>query len=241
MAKGTTTKKTTTTTPKTETATTAKETATATTTTTVKEVKHELTKQQKLQESVGFIEQCPPLPANLDGGNVRVTLRINYLTNFGETMCVAGSTAALGDWDAAKGFALSYAGDARWEGTLFLPFNDAGSFEYKYFVRRSDGSALWEDGCNRVLRYFPEAHSAMEVTDAWRTSGDASAALLTSAFQNVIFGRKDKKPSELKTCLLSLFFPSSFFFFSISISFLFLVSFFVFINSFSHFLFFHFC
>ena len=80
-----------------------------------------------------------------------------------------------------------------WEGNIFLPYNEDGEIEYKYFIRRPDGSPYWENGVNRKLKYSGKNYTTMVYTDSWRSSGDPSSALLTDAFQKVVFRRPAKK------------------------------------------------
>lgn len=40
--------------------------------------------------------------------SITVYLGVNYLTSFGENLCVVGNIPELGDWDVTKGFKLNY-------------------------------------------------------------------------------------------------------------------------------------
>ena len=81
--------------------------------------------QEKLRESVGFIENSPPLPECINGGNIRVTLRMKYLATYGETLCIAGNINALGSWNINNAFALNYIGDSV-RVSLIIFFLDVG-------------------------------------------------------------------------------------------------------------------
>ncbi len=76
---------------------------------------------------------------------------VNGATAYGDQVLVVGSDAALGSWDPARAVRAETATDLfpNWAASTDLP---AGAhIEYKFIVRKGDGSIVWEPGGNRVI------------------------------------------------------------------------------------------
>lgn len=67
---------------------------------------------------------------------------------FGEQLCLVGSCAELGAWDAASAPLLQWQEGDNWVATLSLP---PGEHACKLVLVRLDGSLHWEDGDDRAL------------------------------------------------------------------------------------------
>eukprot|EP01105_Mastigella_eilhardi_P007991 TRINITY_DN1975_c1_g1_i1.p1 TRINITY_DN1975_c1_g1~~TRINITY_DN1975_c1_g1_i1.p1 ORF type:complete len:957 (-),score=278.96 TRINITY_DN1975_c1_g1_i1:62-2878(-) len=132
---------------------------------------------------------------------LNVTFHINYRASFGQSLCIAGSPAALGEWNTRNAVNMLWKPNDLWEVTIFMPFTKEGTLEYKYFVKSGDAAA-YEYGKNRKLRYNPALYDSMVVEDAWRPSGEPHNALLSSAFTKVIFRRskQDAAPQAAVPC-----------------------------------------
>ncbi|KAJ5212773.1 uncharacterized protein N7498_004419 [Penicillium cinerascens] len=103
--------------------------------------------------------------------SVAVTFDLIATTVYGESVKLAGSIDALGDWNTADAVALSAdkytSSDNLWYVTVNLP---AGTtFQYKYIRVESDGTIEWESDPNRSYT-VPAACSTTAVTesDTWR-------------------------------------------------------------------------
>jgi len=90
-----------------------------------------------------------------------VEFRIEYVTAFGEQLCVVGSSAALGSWDVARSHSMSWTEGGVWLATVKLCSDEL--VEYKYVVRHGAGF-LWEGGDNHSFR-VPKWR--MQVSDRW--------------------------------------------------------------------------
>jgi len=74
-----------------------------------------------------------------------VTFRIAYKTEYGQNLCVIGSTEELGSWKKFKYF-MKWTEDHIW--TINLKLHEK-RFEYKYVVKDKT-QTIWEPGDNRV-------------------------------------------------------------------------------------------
>lgn len=121
--------------------------------------------------------------------SVRLSFRIPYNTQWGQSLVVCGSESVLGSWNVKRGLVLSphHQGDELiWHGSTVVP---AGfGCEYSYYVVDDDRNILrWEAGKKRKL-VLPDGITdgeVVELHDLWQTSSDSLP--YTSAFRNVIF------------------------------------------------------
>lgn len=101
--------------------------------------------------------------------SVAVTFNLIATTVFGESIKLAGSIDALGDWDTSDAVALRSdkytSSNHLWYVTVNLP---AGvSFEYKYIRVESDGTIEWESDPNRSYT-VPACSTAATENDTWK-------------------------------------------------------------------------
>lgn len=79
---------------------------------------------------------------------MRLTLNINYRTNWGESLFVSGSVPCMGSGDFNKAIPLKLIGHDLWTADIELPDN-TGCFDYRYFVRNDNGHVKNEWGKSR--------------------------------------------------------------------------------------------
>lgn len=91
-------------------------------------------------------------------------------TVFGETVYLAGSIPRLGSWDPANAVALSavdYQSQCpRWFVGVDLP--PGVPFEYKFFIRGTDGGVIWEGGSNRGYDVPSGCAAEVYLHDVWQ-------------------------------------------------------------------------
>ena len=112
----------------------------------------------------------------------KITFRINYHTNWGESIFISGTGKLLGDWQEDDACPMHYKGDGEWETTL-NPENTT-DFEYKYLIKTSGRPAIWEGGKNRFFK--SGGQSLTEIRDYWRPQADPDSALFTQVFTKVL-------------------------------------------------------
>ncbi|XP_039000486.1 4-alpha-glucanotransferase DPE2-like [Hibiscus syriacus] len=123
--------------------------------------------------------------------SVKITFRIPYNTEWGQSLLVCGSAPMLGSWDVKKGLLLSpvHEGDELiWTRTIAVP----GQFncDYRYYVVDDARNVLrWEMGNKRSfsLPPFCQGGQIVELHDFWQTGSDALP--FRSAFKDVIFSK----------------------------------------------------
>ncbi|OHF00648.1 starch binding domain-containing protein [Colletotrichum orchidophilum] len=101
---------------------------------------------------------------------VAVTFNEIVKTVPGQTIKVAGSVVALGNWNVASAPALSAAqytsSNNLWTYTVSLPAGTA--FEYKFINVASDGTATWESDPNRSYTVPRSCSTAVTVSTNWK-------------------------------------------------------------------------
>ncbi|WYZ36904.1 hypothetical protein EsH8_II_000410 [Colletotrichum jinshuiense] len=102
--------------------------------------------------------------------SVAVTFNEIVKTNVGQTIKIAGSIPALGNWNAASAPALSAAQytstNNLWTYTVTLPAGQ--TFEYKFINVASDGSATWESDPNRSYTVPRSCQTAITISSNWK-------------------------------------------------------------------------
>ncbi|KAK2016985.1 starch binding domain-containing protein [Colletotrichum eremochloae] len=102
--------------------------------------------------------------------NLAVTFNTVVKTNPGQTIKVAGSIAALGNWNVASAPALSAAqytsSNNLWTYTVSLPADT--TFQYKFINVASDGTATWESDPNRSYTVPRSCSTAVTVGSSWK-------------------------------------------------------------------------
>ncbi|KAF6831181.1 Glucoamylase 1 [Colletotrichum plurivorum] len=102
--------------------------------------------------------------------SVAVTFNEIVKTVPGQTIKIAGSIPALGNWNAASAPALSAAqytsANNLWTYTVTLPAGQ--SFEYKFINVASGGTATWESDSNRSYTVPRGCATAVTVSSSWK-------------------------------------------------------------------------
>ncbi|XP_011626502.1 4-alpha-glucanotransferase DPE2 isoform X1 [Amborella trichopoda] len=119
----------------------------------------------------------------------KLTFRLPYFTNWGQSILVSGSDPAIGAWNVKQGLVLrpSHEGsELIWRGTISVncDFNCA----YRYYVVDDSRNVLrWEAGQphNVSLPDNVAVGAMVEVWDLWQTASEA--LFFRSAFKDVIF------------------------------------------------------
>ncbi|CAL1385793.1 unnamed protein product [Linum trigynum] len=122
---------------------------------------------------------------------MRVSFRIPYFTNWGQSLVVCGSDPVLGSWNVKRGLLLKPVhqdDELIWSGSISVPAEF--SCEYSYYVVDDERNVLrWEMGNKRAL-FSPQGINGgdiLELRDLWQTGDDDIP--FKSAFKDVIFSK----------------------------------------------------
>ena len=76
---------------------------------------------------------------------MKITLNINYHTEWGESLYVSGSIPALGNGDVARAVEMNLVSPDMWQLQLDLK-NDPGNFDYRFIVKAPEKEWRFEWG-----------------------------------------------------------------------------------------------
>ena len=125
---------------------------------------------------------------------MKVIFRINYKTNWGESLWLCGSIKAMGKWNINDAYPMIYNGNGEWE--AILNFKNSRNFEYKFFLKNDQNTIVWEGGENRIFNFTVD--HLTEIRDFWRPQVDADSVFFTKVFTNVLMkhGPEAQKKEE---------------------------------------------
>ncbi|MCM1522050.1 MAG: 4-alpha-glucanotransferase [Muribaculaceae bacterium] len=97
---------------------------------------------------------------------MKLTFSVNYRTEWGESLFLTGSAAALGSGNKDRAVPMTLSGTETWTAEVEVPDSDA-PFTYSYIVRHEDGRTKEEWGKARTFRRSGELHRAI-LNDRWQ-------------------------------------------------------------------------
>ena len=120
---------------------------------------------------------------------MKITLNIDYRTNWGESVYVVGDPEQLGGGDESQAVKMSLDGTEHWSMTVEVP-DAVGDFDYRYIVRHDNGYTKHEWGKPHT---FVKARVAKtyEVYDRWQDQ-PYDKPYYASAFTECICKRGDR-------------------------------------------------
>lgn len=134
---------------------------------------------------------------------MKITLQIDYHTQWGQTIWVCGSTSSLGNWNEEKAIKMSYVSPSKW--SLEFDTNDE-CIEYYYLVKENSYTIDKEWGEPHTL--ILDKNKSVFVDDIWK-SIPQQKFLYTSGFSESFFFHEVKRKIKFykKTILINVFCP----------------------------------
>jgi len=121
---------------------------------------------------------------------MNINFSIHYSTVPGRSLFISGAGKELREWNTLKALKMRYEGSSIWSAKLDIPA-PLSKIEYKYVLCNEDGTApVWEAGSNRVFSFNSKEFDVVFLSDNWNTRNTELKVLDSSAFRNVVFGRK---------------------------------------------------
>lgn len=97
-----------------------------------------------------------------------VQFEVHFDTFPGQELHLVGSCDCLGCWDVGRGVHMAWTIGNIWRAKVVFPAG-AAWIEYKYVLRKGDGSVDWEGGSNHALE-LPSAGRFLRRIDHWGSS-----------------------------------------------------------------------
>jgi 4-alpha-glucanotransferase len=141
---------------------------------------------------------------------MKVSFKVNYFTQWGQNLCVCGSSEELGKNNTTEAFPLQHTSGGNWEGEVKFA-GKTRQIEYKYLIKNgSEDNILWEWGSPRLLDLAQIKSDEIVLEDAWRPQNDVENTLLSQAFAGNLFKRANTtklKSVKDPNCRLQLVAP----------------------------------
>ncbi len=124
-----------------------------------------------------------------------VKFNIEYKTQWGEELCIAGSLPEIGSFADQKALVLSTTNGVNWSGEIQLQVIGKQSLEYYYFVRKDKDIIRKEVSPNRMVTLSD--NTTFVINDHWKQEL-YHAYLYTSVFTECVFKQPLKSNSSPK-------------------------------------------
>jgi 4-alpha-glucanotransferase len=122
---------------------------------------------------------------------MRLTFRVGYHTNFGQSLLLTGDHEILGNGDIARAIPLQYLNEQFWQTTITIP-NTAvpnATITYNYVLRNPDGSLVYDWGKDKLITPASFETEELVVIDSWNYAGAFENAFYTEPFKKVLLKR----------------------------------------------------
>jgi 4-alpha-glucanotransferase len=119
---------------------------------------------------------------------MRLTFKVRYHTNFGQSLLLIGNHELFGNGDIAKAIPLQYLDEQFWQTTISAPkaaIPDA-TITYNYVLRNPDGSLIYDWGIDKRINPASFETEEVLVIDSWNSAGAFENAFYTEPFKNVL-------------------------------------------------------
>ena len=118
---------------------------------------------------------------------MKLTLKINYHTHWGQRLYVIGNLSELGNNNIDNAVEMAYFNGEQWELVLDIKVLRNKNLEYYYFVRDEQGKVVSEWGGNRIIKLNSKWSEDLMVYDQWKAESNPQNVFYTSPFTNVFF------------------------------------------------------
>ena len=107
-----------------------------------------------------------PATATPTPAGVRVTFTvIGYVTSYGQNIFIVGNVPELGNWNTSQAVPLNWVNNNTWSGPVTFTASRGQAIQYKYIVKNTDGTIIWESGNNHS--YTVPLSGTYTQTDNW--------------------------------------------------------------------------
>lgn len=116
---------------------------------------------------------------------MKIIFNVNFRTLPGQDLLIIGSIPELGGDNAASAAPMEYVEDGNWRKEINVSSRQERIVKYRYFVRNSDGSCMYEVGQPRVLELNMTTKKLI-LQDEWQ-GNTPIAPFLSTPFAGVFF------------------------------------------------------
>jgi 4-alpha-glucanotransferase len=117
---------------------------------------------------------------------MKVTFRLRYRTQFGQSLYLTGKHALLGGGDLGKAIPLQFLNAESWQVLLEWTPSANERISYDYILKNADGSVVQDWGRDRSLQLAEFTGDELLVIDSWNDAGAVENVFYTEPFQSVL-------------------------------------------------------
>ena len=131
---------------------------------------------------------------------MKLTLKINYHTHWGQRLFVSGNIAELGSNNVSNAVEMAFFNGEQWELVIDIKASEINELRYYYFVKDDKGRFIKEWGVKRELLISYQHEYSLVVYDQWKTESNYQNIFYTSPFKDVFFKENlDFKTNKIST------------------------------------------
>ena len=117
---------------------------------------------------------------------------LRYYTHPGQALFISGNNDFLGNNETAKAVEMSYYNNDFWHLELELPKDFDDTVLYKYFLKDTDGSEIFDGEENRAIDLSTINAANISVYDMWNGANNLGNVFFTRAFNKVLLANVTK-------------------------------------------------
>ncbi len=117
---------------------------------------------------------------------MKINFYLRYRTEFGQELFISGNNRFLADNDSSKAVKLSWLNEDFWHLSLELPEDFDDNLHYKYIVRDTNGTEVFDGEENRFIDLSVYKRKSFTIIDTWNPAGNIGNVFFTRAFSKVL-------------------------------------------------------
>ncbi len=149
-----------------------------------------LAEKEKRQEIIKPAEATVRVKNKLspEKNEVKITFRLKFHSNYGQTICITGKHEIFGGNDLEKALPMQYLNEEFWTFTLVINISELpaeGAF-YNYVLKNADGSLSFDWGNDKAIKKESLTSGEVLIVDSWNHAGFIENAFYTEPFKTVL-------------------------------------------------------
>src|ERR1051326_4734486 len=134
---------------------------------------------------------------------MRITFKLRYHTNYGQSLLLTGDHEIFGNGNIEKAIPLQYLDEEFWQIVIFIPKGAVPDARiiYHYVLRNSDGLLVDDWGNDRVVNLGAFGQDEIVLIDSWNYAGAFENAFYTEPFQKVLLKTDGVTPTFLSAAV----------------------------------------
>lgn len=133
---------------------------------------------------------------------MEIVFSITYRAEWGQSLCISGSSAELGNWNENLALNLTPMGDDKWVGTVAID-GRRKDIQYYYFVKDRAGKSVRKEWKRMHHLILDQSYKKVLMEDYW-IDRPKNSPFFSSAFYDVFFRHEEKlerAPKSQKKCV----------------------------------------